>query len=133
MRAVRITRACWLNDRVNGDPGSIRTLDDAEAYEAVEVHKVAVYAPEHDSVPLHGRTPGWTDFSAELHSEPAPAADGWLMPEAEPAEPPAEMKRPYGNASKATWIDWAVHNGADPDEIAGWTKNELMGRYGERL
>ena len=131
MRAVRITRACWLNDRVNGDPGSIRTLDDAEAYEAVEVHKVAAYAPEHDPVTFVGPEAAAEHLDAIIlrmdAPEPAVPYEADLIPEK------LEMKRPYGNASKAAWIDWAVHNGADPQEIAGWTKNELMGRYGERL
>lgn len=53
----------------------------------------------------------------------------------EPAEPEVveEMKRPYTNASKQDWIDWAVAQGASPQEARDATKAQLQNAYGERL
>jgi hypothetical protein len=34
------------------------------------------------------------------------------------------------NASKAVWVGWAVHNGADPEEAAAATKQDLIDAYG---
>jgi hypothetical protein len=56
-------------------------------------------------------------------SAPEPAAE--VEPEAE-AGPPAQAD------NKATWIDWAVSQGADPDEAEALTKAELVEFYGDK-
>ena len=65
---------------------------------------------------------------AEGATEPA-------EPEAEPAEAatgtPAVAPAP--SAPKQTWIDFAVSQGATPEEAASMTKADLMSRYGGRL
>jgi hypothetical protein len=160
VKAVRLVRACWVNDRVHGDVGNPLVLEDAEAYEVVEVHHLAVYdaaqqtllderlgqpreipvlkrddPPEPDQVldlADQGLTPEQaaqelTQLSEELglYDEPVPA-------------PAAELTMPWTTHPKAKWIEWALRGDhsqprPSPDEVAGMTKNELMGRYGERL
>lgn len=133
MKAVRLTRSQWLNDAVAGDPSQVKILDDQMAYEAVEVWGIAVYAPELD--PVRADAVDQVQPAAPVPAEVQVAdfagtsGEGQQVPET--AEAP--VRRPYANESKADWITWAVHNGADPQEAAGMTKNELMGRYGERL
>lgn len=131
MRTVRITHSNWVNDWLAGDDGDMRLLTDQQAYEAVELHHLAVYTdngPElvssPQAVPVVKIEPG-----LEFPEEPR-AAD---IPEDSGEQPTAEMKMPWSNASKAAWIDWAAHQGADPEQAAALTKNELMSRYGERL
>jgi hypothetical protein len=51
----------------------------------------------------------------------------------EPASEPEPVKRPYSNATKTAWIEWAVDNGCDRDKAEGMTKTQLMSEYGERL
>ncbi|MCG6499458.1 hypothetical protein [Kitasatospora sp. A2-31] len=41
-----------------------------------------------------------------------------------PDKPPAKTD------PKATWVGWAVANGADPDEADGMTKGDLIEAYG---
>jgi hypothetical protein len=49
VKAVRLTRANGLNERVQGDMGEIRFLEDSEAGDMVSIN-LAEYAPEHDNV-----------------------------------------------------------------------------------
>jgi hypothetical protein len=52
----------------------------------------------------------------------------------EPAEPEiAPLKRPYTNAPKQDWIEWAVEQGCSPQEAKDATKAQLQNAYGERL
>lgn len=150
MRQVRITHANWVNDWLAGEAGAIRYLTDEQAREAVEVHHLAVYAdggsyappPPPQAEPVLAIEPGLQynepeeDFpitvtygNAQEAYDPVKAIEDDLadMPR------PAEVKMPWTTHSKAAWIDWAVHNGADPEQAAALTKNELMSRYGERL
>jgi hypothetical protein len=142
MKAVRLTRANGLNERVQGDAGSIRHLDDAEAEHLVNGLNMAVYAPEHD---LHPDAP--------LEIPVVKREDGIEFPEKSAAvdvpddfyedrgpedltgfgEDLVVLTMPWVTHSKAKWIEWAVYKGCDPEQAAGMTKNELMGRYGERL
>lgn len=46
--------------------------------------------------------------------------------EPEPNEPPA---RPAGNASADVWREYAVAVGADPEDVADLTRNELRDTY----
>lgn len=79
------------------------------------------------------------DYRAAEYADLAPVAEKPEIPEAEEFEPepeiPEEPKRPYGNATKAAWIEYAL--AVDKDltaEAAGkLTRIELMSRYGERL
>lgn len=122
MKAVRLTHACGLNERVIGDAGTPLALDDDEARDLVEVHHLAVY----DAV-LQARLDA-------AHSDPVAREIPVVHhADAPPSDTETDLKQPWTTASKATWIDWAVHLGADPAEAASLTKNELMSRYGERM
>lgn len=44
------------------------------------------------------------------------------------AAPPTEAPKP--GANKGDWLAWAVASGADPDEAAAATKQDLIDRYG---
>jgi hypothetical protein len=158
VRAVILIKANGLNERVQGDVGAPLVLDDDEAAYLVE-HKFAVYDPvrqaQLDGAPSPETTfvgteaatarlneliearkrdeamQALVDLTEEmgLYDNPVtPQEIDSLVPDGAPV-----MKRPYGNASKAAWIDWAVHQGADAAEAAELTKNQLMARYGERL
>ena len=139
MRTVRLTRAGWWNDRVNGDAGTWLALTDQEAYEIVQVWRSAVYAdgapppPEQDApVPREEAVQKLVDLTEELELYDAPA------PEAAEVPGEAELKKPWTIASKADWINWALngdHGQRRPtgEEAAQMTKAQLMNRYGERL
>jgi hypothetical protein len=45
-------------------------------------------------------------------------------PLGEPVEPPPE------SANKQPWVDWAISQGADPDEANATTKPDLIAQYG---
>ena len=137
MKAVRLTRANGVNERIRGDAHTVLIVEDADADEAVR-QELAVYAPEYDpgvpaqEIPIVKKEPAIDPADVLDYIEAAEARLNELEKVlTDPAEP--EMKRPYGNASKAAWIDWAVHSGCDAEEAAGLTKTELMSRYGERL
>jgi hypothetical protein len=51
-------------------------------------------------------------------------ADGSPVAEAKP------RTRPNVNESKADWVSWAVHEGANPDDADAATKADLIERYG---
>lgn len=44
--------------------------------------------------------------------------------------PQAVTERPAQSASKAEWVGWAVHNGMTPDDAEGFTKQDLIDKYG---
>lgn len=50
--------------------------------------------------------------------------------EGEPLEIEEGPSAPAKSASKADWVEWAVANGADPDEADALTKAELTDTYG---
>ncbi len=149
MRTVRVTHANWVSDWLAGDAGAIRYLTDEQAHEAVEVLALAVYVdggpytppPPPVADPVLTIEPVMTQEHVEANLELAPEDDFPItvtygtqeLEETGTSEPAADMKMPWTTHSKAAWIDWAVHNGADPSEAAALTKNELMSRYGERL
>ncbi|MDC2953381.1 hypothetical protein PO587_02805 [Streptomyces gilvifuscus] len=62
-------------------------------------------------------------------------ADGWhridnTQPEAaEPAVTQEPSKKPNKASSKADWVAWAVHQGADQEEAEGLTLATLIERY----
>ena len=64
-----------------------------------------------------------------------PPPDRDPEPEPEPALPPeaAGPEPPQPSDLKQAWIDWAVTQGADPEQAAAMTKADLMSRYGGRL
>lgn len=142
IRAVRLTRANGLNERWTGDAGAIRFLEEDDAADIVS-RLLAVYAPEHDPVTFVGPEAAAARIES-LTTSPEPVADEGELPDPEnpitgrtpgaaDIDSAPELKRPYGNHSKAAWVEWAVHQGADAQEAAALTKNELMSRYGERL
>ena len=145
MRAIRITQANWLNDEVGGDRNTVKLVRDEMAFDAVEVHHIAEYAPEYDqpetreipvmktAAELIPDKPEVIDFPAEPEPEVRVREDP--APEPEDAVP---LRRPWSTASKAEWITWAVHGDNDgwpitEEAAAQLTKAELMSRYGERL
>jgi len=142
MKAVRLTRANGLNDRWIGDKDAIRILEDEDAADIVE-RLLAVYAPEYDpqevTRPL-GDVAG--DVQEAVHAQQDAVQQLTGLAEElslyEDADSEPELKRPYGNHSKAAWTEWALHGDhgqprPTAEEAAGLTKNELMNRYGERL
>jgi hypothetical protein len=139
VRQVRITHANWVSDWLAGDAGATRWLTDEQAYEAVDVYNLAVYIdgstaspppPPPVAEPVLEIEPSVSAEDLVDHIEAV--ADGY--PQDSPlAQRDTALRMPWSNASKAAWIDWAVHLGADPEQAAGLTKNELMSRYGERL
>lgn len=156
MRHIRLTRSNWLNDHVGGDAGNVILLSDEMARDAVEVHRIAVYAPEFDGARYHQEPVMTVEVPqfvgpektaqriAELTAsevvtiEPTVTEADWGLedndqpyPGAVEAEP--ELKAPWSNAPKADWVAWAIHKGCDPEQAAGMTKNQLLSRYGERL
>lgn len=159
MRAVRITHANWLNDEIGGDAGTVKLVRDEMAYDAVEVHHIAEYAPEYDqpgpswSAGAVEQEPVVTEFPAAEPAFVGPEAAAARMdalqemvtdteqaglydPDPEPFVPGLDddaRKAPWSTASKADWIDWAVHQGCSPKQAALLTKIQLMSRYGERL
>jgi len=144
MKAVRLTKANGLNERVQGDAGAVRLLEDDEAFEMVRGER-AVYAPEHDPVYTYeipvvkvadAPTP---DQVLDLAGEGSAGESGLRdsPPAWEDQEDPLPAL-PWTTHPKAKWIDWALrgdHGRPRPsfDEVTGMTKNELMSRYGERL
>lgn len=137
MKIVRLTRAVGIGAIV-GDRGTVLFLSDADAEWAVQ-EKLAVYIDDGpQSVPPPPPPYRPEDDDGQTYSDES-VSEEFLAPQAAEVqpeyedEPQVEMKRPYGNASKAAWIDWAVQKGADPEQAAALTKNELMSRYGEPL
>lgn len=153
MRAIRITQANWLNEHVGGDAGTVKLVQDEMAHEAVNVHKIAEYAPEWDGQPsfvgpdaaaerMKDLGVTVTEFPAEREAADRAQAMQQLVEETEnlglygtPAAGDIKLpdSPPAANASKMAWIDWAVSQGCAMDDAVSLTKNELMGRYGERL
>jgi hypothetical protein len=41
-----------------------------------------------------------------------------------------ELTKPPVNASKAEWVGWAVHQGADIEKVEALTKTDLIEKYG---
>jgi hypothetical protein len=162
VRAVILIRANGLNERVQGDVGAQLVLADDEASFMVE-RKFAVYDPvrqaQLDGAPSPETTFVGTEAAAArlnelvqarkrdeavqalvdlteemgLYDEPVVDQDALEAGHPLDVDPEPAVKRPYGNASKAAWIDWAVRQGADEAGAAELTKNQLMARYGERL
>lgn len=46
------------------------------------------------------------------------------------AEGAPVTEKPAVNAPKAQWVGWAIHKGADPEEAAASTKQDLIDAYG---
>jgi hypothetical protein len=107
MKQVRYLAAITLVDRpeLRGDKDSTPILSDADA-----LGLVSIGLAEYVDAP-------------QLEAEH----------EAELEEKKAALTRPYANAVKSDWVDWAIAHGADPDEAGDMKKNELMAKYGERL
>lgn len=147
MHAVRLIRACMLSPRIGGDAGTVLLVEDSEARDLVENLCLAVYAPEYDPAPnsvvpelvCEEEAPAPRPTSRDVTDVPLPDDDEpWWRPGPIRDETGApgtaqDMRRPWTTHSKADWIAWAVHNGADPDVAAQMSKVDLMSRYGERL
>lgn len=132
MKAVRLTHACALNERVFGDTGTPLALAEEEARDLVENLHLARYDDQLqvqlDTIlaqqPQQQAAQELTELTEEL---------GLYRPLDDDDDDDPGMLMPWSNAAKADWIAWAVHKGADAAEAAQLTKNELMSRYGERL
>jgi hypothetical protein len=64
-------------------------------------------------------------------SQTGPLGTGTSEPAAGAEADQSSAEAPPGNASKAAWVDYAVSQGADRDEAEGYTRDELVARYGE--
>jgi hypothetical protein len=148
MKAVRLRRAVSIADGINGDRGTVLFLEDGEARDAVEVDRLAEYAPEHDHLaPVQEeaafvgperaaeRMQELVAYTEELglYENQQQAQDDGFGTERTGQGETVEMKMPWTTASKADWIDWAVSKGCEPKTAALLTKVQLMSRYGERL
>jgi hypothetical protein len=51
--------------------------------------------------------------------------------EVDPEDGP--VKRPYTNAAKGDWVEYAVSKGEDPDVASRMTKVDLISKYGASL
>jgi hypothetical protein len=61
----------------------------------------------------------------EVNADGSPVGDnGGVSVSAQPIE------RPAINASKATWVGWAVHEGMTPDDAEAATKTDLIEKFG---
>lgn len=79
--------------------------------------------PSGDSDPGDGGEPG----SEGDDTDPGDGETGEQAGD-EPAEP---SQKPAPSANKATWVEWAVSQGADPDEAAKSSKADLVEAYGK--
>lgn len=57
-------------------------------------------------------------------------ADGDPYVEGSDDAPALPTERPALNASKATWVGWAVHEGMKPDDAEALTKTDLIEKFG---
>lgn len=121
MRLVRLLCA-MKTDNVVGDKDAELRLPDYIAGGLVDRGN-AVYL---DAEPVPGPT------RAELEAQEAARLSKDAADEPDEDE---EVKRPYGNAPKSTWIRYACS--VDPkmtqERGDGMTKADLMAKYGERL
>ena len=72
----------------------------------------------------------------QLADSPEPPVDTFVdEPSPEPSrESPQWSGDPPKPASpKQDWIEWAISEGADPEQAANMTKVDLMSRYGSRI
>ena len=74
----------------------------------------------------HVYEPGEAPSSAS----PAPVAPTEPPAPASAPEPPSKPERPAGNASADVWRAYAVASGADPEDVADLSRNELRDQYG---
>jgi hypothetical protein len=67
--------------------------------------------------------------------EPKPLWEKAREPAADPGLPPPPAGKPAPSAadSKQRWMDYAVSQGGDPDDVTDMTKAQLMQTYGGRL
>ncbi|MFB7029669.1 MULTISPECIES: hypothetical protein [unclassified Streptomyces] len=71
--------------------------------------------------------------AVELEQLAADPSSGWRAVADEspaPAAPEDPAERPAKSAVKAAWVDYAVAQGADPDEAEAATKDDLIEAYG---
>jgi hypothetical protein len=118
----------------HGDRAAAEATRHLAAAQAARVPAAAQSLPGRPDVP---GVPG-QDFAAGAQA----AAGGEAGEPGELAEPAAEPSAvadgdpavaPGPSAPKQAWIDWAVTQGAGPDQAAAMTKADLMSRYGGRL
>jgi hypothetical protein len=126
MRRVKLTRAIVLAPHLTGDVNDKLYLSDDDAATLVNAG-FAVYADG---------GPGDQSLQPVVPSGPAPGTLTKVGEEtSQPEEVPEPPKRPYGNAPKSSWVEYAV--AVDPKmtkgRAEGMTKVDLMSRYDERL
>lgn len=128
MRTIRMTRGMAL-ETFQGIRGQELTVTDATAATLVALGN-AVYL-DSSAEPVR-------DVPSAVQSQTLVADDAPGTEDAEIAsdlDEAGEPKRPYGNASKADWIHYALK--VDPDLTAqaasDMSKVQLLQAYGERL
>lgn len=118
--ATRQTAGTRLRDAAV-DPRARDFLPPVNAGQA-DPHGPAVVSPEvHGSQGVRPVTPGVVPDAPTTQEGKAQAHT------AEVADP---VERPKDTASKASWVAWAITQGADPDEAAAATKAELIEAHG---
>jgi hypothetical protein len=117
-------------DEVTGGIGAILHLPDLTAHGVVILgNGVLLDDGGRDVQPPApaGSAPGTLTHVGEETSQPEPEEE-----KDESSEPP---KRPYGNAPKSAWVEYAVaaDSKMTKERAEGMTKVDLMSRYGEPL
>jgi len=114
-----------------------------DANQPIELHAAAAdWAVRQQLAVYTGSAPPPAPLVVTATQERTPSRETGLVTEPEPddpddePEPPKETpKRPYGNASKDVWAEYAA--AVDPEmsieRAKGMTKNDLLARYGQRL
>jgi hypothetical protein len=106
---------------VRFDDGHLVTARDEVADPTGVVRAVASYARRHGLTVIDGR------LVVTHHGErvePSPDADESADVQTEVAAVPAR------NAAKAAWLSYVIAQGADPDDAAAATRDQLAERYG---
>ncbi len=132
MRRVLLTCAVRMDEPpICGDVDSVLLLQEGHAEFAVN-QKLGVYYPGEDTGPTRA------ELEREEHARLiARDADGDSPVERalDGVEEPEEIKQPYGNSPKSSWIRYACSIDPELTEERGelMTKADLMSKYGSRL
>ena len=105
-----------------------------DANQPIELHAAAAdWAVRQQLAVYTGSAPPPAPLVVTATQERTPSRETGLVTEPEP--PKETPKRPYGNASKDVWAEYAA--AVDPEmsieRAKGMTKNDLLARYGQRL
>lgn len=106
-----------------------RTREELEAKAEADSARIAALAPEESSVL---NRPGMKPSDAEAAEDAAEDDEALADTPDDSADSPEEVKAPAKSARVADWRTYAIEqHDADPDEVAGMTRDELVARYGQ--